>query len=90
MLLRREAIEVNHKRVRRLYRKARPVVRKRRKQHGVAVERQALTRTESPNQARSMDFVFNANSTCRRIKCMTVVDDFAKDPITTVVDHVIC
>lgn len=83
-LLRREGVEANHKRIHRLYREAGLMVRRRRKRQGVAGERQALVRPEAPNQVGSMDFVFDALSTGRRIKCLTVVDDFTKEPVTTV------
>ncbi len=34
-----------------------------------------------------MDFVFDALSTGRRIKCLTVVDDFTKEAVGILVDH---
>ncbi len=35
----------------------------------------------------SMDFVFDALSTGRRIKCLTVVDDFTKESVGILVEH---
>ena len=62
IMLEREGIRVNHKRTYRLYKEAGLAVKRRRKRHGVAVPRQALTLPSGPNQVRSMDFVFDALS----------------------------
>ncbi len=48
-LLRREGIEVNHKKVYRLYRKAGLAVRKRKRRKGVMLERQPLTLPAQPH-----------------------------------------
>ena len=78
-MLRREGIQVNHKRVYRLYSEAGLGVPKRKRRKGLAVERQPLTLPEAPNQTWSMDFVMDALETGRRIKCLTIVDDFSKE-----------
>jgi putative transposase len=56
-LLRREGTAVNVKRVHRLYREERLQVQRRRRRHGVAVERRPLLLPTTPNQVWSMDFV---------------------------------
>ena len=86
-LLRREGVQANHKRVYRLYREAGLAVRRRRKRRGVAVEREALLLPHAPNQVWSMDFVMDALSTGRRLKCLTIVDDFTKESVDLVIDH---
>lgn len=86
-LLRREGIEINHKRVYRLYSDAGLAVRKRKKRRGVAVEREPLLLPEAPNQVWSMDFVMDALATGRRIKILTLVDDFSKEALDLVVEH---
>jgi len=43
------------------------------------VERQLLMLLEAPNHTWSMDFVMDALATGRRIKCLTIVDDFTKE-----------
>ncbi len=80
-VLRQEETEVNHKKVYRLYREAGLAVRQRR--HGVMVERQSLILPEAPNHTWSMDFVMDALATGRRIKCLTIVDDFTKECLDT-------
>jgi putative transposase len=47
-LLRREGVEANHKRVFRLYQEAGLAVKRRRKRHGVAVEREQLALQAGP------------------------------------------
>ena len=86
-LLRREGSEANHKRVYRLYRLAGLAVARRRKRARVAVEREPLLLPTRPNEVWSMDFVMDALSSGRRLKCLTVVDDFTKEAIELVLDH---
>ena len=87
VLLRREGVSVNHKRVWRLYREAGLAVRRRRRRRGVAVEREPLALPTAPNQVWSMDFVMDAPSSGRRVKCLTIVDDFTKEAVDIVPDH---
>jgi putative transposase len=86
-LLRREGSQANHKRVYRSYRFAGLAVARRRKRARVAVEREPLLLPTSPNQVWSMDFVMDALSSGRRLKCFTVVDDFTNEAIELVLDH---
>ncbi|MAO13479.1 IS3 family transposase [Marinobacter sp.] len=78
-LLRREGVDVNHKKVYRLYREAGLAVPKRKRRKGIAMERQPLVLPEAPNQTWSMDFVMDSLACGRRIKCLTIVDDFTKE-----------
>ncbi|SFC41171.1 HTH-like domain-containing protein [Microbulbifer thermotolerans] len=82
-MLRREGLKVNHKKVYRLYHEAGLAVRKRRRRKGVMVERQPLSLPETPNHTWSMDFVMDAPASGRRIKCLTIVDDFRKESLAT-------
>ena len=68
-LLRREGLHVNHKRVYRLYHLSGLGVKRRRRRKGLATERLPLLRPAAPNLTWSMDFVMDALSTGRRIKC---------------------
>lgn len=70
---------MNHKKVYRLYREAGLAVAKRKRRKGIAMERQPLVLPEAPNQTWSMDFVMDSLACGRRIKCLTVVDDFTKE-----------
>ncbi len=53
ILLRRAGVQVNHKRIYRLYRAAGLMVKRRRRRHGVAVERERLSLPSAPNQVWS-------------------------------------
>lgn len=85
-LVRREGVQANHKRIYRRYTDAGLSVNRRKRRHGVAVERQALERPTRHNQVWSMDFVSDALANGRRIKVPTIVDDFGKAAIDLAVD----
>ena len=85
-LLRREGVQANHKRVYRLYSEAKLGVRKRRRRKLVAVDRQVLSAASHPNAVWSLDFVMDALANGRRIKCLTVVDDFTRECLDIAVD----
>ena len=86
-LLRREGVHANHKKVYRLYREEQLSVRKRRRRKGVMVDRQALHVPSAPNEIWSIDFVMDALANGRRIKCLTIVDDFTRECLDIVVDY---
>ena len=86
-LLRPEFPDVNHKKIYRLYREANLAVRRRRKVRRPASERLRLVQAEHPNAVWSMDFVSDALANGRRIKCLTVTDDFTRECIDIAVDH---
>jgi putative transposase len=85
--LRYEGTAVNVKRVHRLYREERLMVQRRRRREGVAVERRPLQVPDAPNQVWSIDFVSDALECGRRIKCLTIVDDFTHEAIDIVIDQ---
>lgn len=86
-LLRREGIEINHKRTYRLYREARLAVRQRKRRKGVAVPREPLQLPQERNAVWSMDFVFDALSDGHRLKVLTIVDDCTKELVDLVADR---
>jgi len=86
-LLRREGLRANHKRVYRLYREAALSVRKRRRRKQIMVDRQVLCAAGRPNEVWSIDFVMDALANGRRIKCLTIVDDFTRECLDIVVDY---
>jgi len=77
---------VNHKRVYRLYSAANLAVRKRKKVKRPASERVPLQLATTVNEVWSMDFVSDSLSTGRRIKCLTVADDFSHECVSISVD----
>lgn len=86
-LLRPEFPDVNHKKIYRLYREADLAVRRRRKAKRPASERQALLPASQPNAVWSMDFVSDALANGRRLKCLTVADEFSHESVDIAVDH---
>jgi putative transposase len=85
-LLRPEFPGVNHKRVYRLYSEANLAVRRRKKVRRPASERMPLQLAQGVNQVWSMDFVSDSLANGRRIKCLTVADDFSHECVDLVVD----
>ncbi len=85
-LLRREGVLANHKRVYRLYREAKLSVRKRRRRKLVMLDRPVLQAPAGPNEVWSIDFVMDALANGKRIKCLTVVDDFTRECLDIAVD----
>ena len=86
-MLREQFPGVNHKRIYRLYRQANLTVKKRRKVKRPAQERVPLQLARNINEVLSMDFVSDSLSSGRRIKCLTVVDDFSKESVDITVDY---
>ena len=85
-LLRSEFPGVNHKRVYRLYKNANLAVRRRKKVKRPPNERVPLQIARKVNDVWSMDFVSDSLSNSRRIKCLTVADDFSHECIDIAVD----
>lgn len=82
VLLKREGIEVNWKKLYRLYREERLTVRKR------GGRKRALgTRAQDPNQRWSLDFMSDALVDGRRFRILGVIDDFSRECLATVVDN---
>jgi putative transposase len=86
-LLRPQFPNVNHKKIYRLYDQAGLAVRKRKKAKRPLGQRQPLLAASAPNGAWSMDFVSDALANGRRIKCLTVTDDFTRECVDIAVDH---
>ena len=78
---------MNHKRVYRLYRDANLAVRRRKKAKRPLNERVPLQLALTVNEVWSMDFVSDSLSNGRRIKCLTVADDFSHECVDIAVDY---
>lgn len=86
-LLDEEFPRVNHKKMYRLFREANLAVRRRRKARRPATERQTLMQASGPNVVWSMDFVSDAPANGRRLKRLTIADDFSHESIDIAVDY---
>lgn len=85
-LLQREGFTINHKRVLRLYRLENLSIRIRRRHKLASVARVELPQATKPNQRWSMDFLSDALSDGRKIKVLTIVDDYSHKCYATEVD----
>jgi putative transposase len=87
ILLRREGIEVNHKKLYRLYREERLTVRKRGGRKRALGTRAPMTIPQGSNQRWSLDFVSDSLVDGRRFRILCVIDDFSRECLATVVDN---
>jgi putative transposase len=85
-LLRSQFPGVNHKRIYRLYSEANLAVRRRKKAKRPGGERVPLQLAQNINEVWSMDFVSDSLANGRRIKFLTVADDFSHECVDISVD----
>ena len=86
VLLSREGVELNHKKLRRLYIEERLQVRRRIGRKRAAPMRVPLAPVHGPNQRWSMDFVHDALADGRRFRILSVVDDYTRESLCLVPD----
>ena len=86
VLLAREGIRVNHKKLRRLYGEERLQVRRRGGRKRALGTRAPLLLPEGPNQRWSLDFLSDTLSDGRRFRILAVVDDFTRECLCLVAD----
>ena len=77
---------VNHKRVSRLYREEGLAVRRRRRKRACAAQRVPTPMPSGRNQRWSMDFMADTLADGRRLRVLTLVDDFTRECLATEVD----
>jgi putative transposase len=86
VLLKREGVAVNHKRLFRLYREEKLSVRKRGGRKRALGTRAPMLVPLLPNQRWSLDFVSDQFTDCRRFRVLTVIDDCTRECIALVAD----
>lgn len=86
VLLRREGLKVNHKRVLRLYHEEGLKLRPKRRKKIVTVQRVKPPITTGVNQRWSMDFVSDTLSCGRRFRALTIVDCHSRECLALEVD----
>jgi putative transposase len=87
ILLRREGIVLNRKKLYRLYREERLTVRKRGGRKRALGTRAPMAIPQDKNQRWSLDFVSDALANSRKFRILTVVDDFSRECLALVVDN---
>jgi putative transposase len=86
ILLRREGIVMNHKKLRRLYREERLQVRRRGGRKRALGTRAPMALPQGPNQRWSLDFLSDAMTDGRRFRVLAIVDDFTRECLVLVAD----
>jgi putative transposase len=86
VLLDREGIHMNHKKLRRLYAEERLQVRRRGGRKRALGTRMPMTLPQGPNQRWSLDFVADTLTDGRRFRILVVVDDFTRECLCLVAD----
>lgn len=90
LLLKREGVEVNWKKLYRIYREERLTVRKRGGRKRALGTRAPMTIPQDRNQRWSLDFVSDTLIDGRRFRILCVIDDFTRECLATVVDNSLC
>ena len=86
ILLTREGIVMNHKKLRRLYREERLAVRRRGGRKRALGTRAPMALLQGPNQRWSLDFLSDAFADGRRFRILAIVDDFTRECLALVPD----
>ncbi len=86
ILLAREGIAMNHKKLRRLYREERLQVRRRGGRKRTVGTRAPMAIPQGPNQRLSLDFLSDALADGRRFRVLAIVDDFTRECLALVAD----
>jgi putative transposase len=86
LLLRREGLVVNHKRVYRLYCEEGLGLRRRKRKRLTSEGRGRGEVATRPDEVWSLDFVSDATATSRRLKLLTIVDTYTRESLAIEVD----
>jgi len=86
VLLTREGLIMNHKKLRRLYREERLQVRRRSGRKRALGTRAPIAVAQGANQRWSIDFASDALSDGRRFRILTIVDDFTRECLALIAD----
>jgi putative transposase len=86
ILLEREGIHMNRKKLYRLYSEEGLAVRRRRGRKRTTGTRAPIALPDGPNQRWSLDFVSDALDWGRRFRILAIVDDFTREALALVVD----
>ena len=87
LLLEREGVIMNWKKLYRLYREEKLTVRKRGGRKRALGTRAPMAIPQEANQRWSLDFVSDALSDGRKFRVLCVIDDFSRECLATIVDN---
>ena len=86
LLLEREGIRMNHKKLRRLYSEERLQIRRRGGRKRAIGTRSPMSLPQGPNQRWSLDFASDTLTDGRRFRILVVVDDFTRECLCLIPD----
>ena len=86
VMLEREGISVNHKRLHRLYREEGLVLRRKRRQRASTAVRAPLVAPRRAGERYSMDFMSDSLATGRGFRTLNIVDDYTRECLAIEVD----
>lgn len=86
VMLRREGLMVNHKRVYRLYRLEGLAVRRKKRKRIALLSRKPLPVGYGPNERWSMDFMWDQLADGRSFRTLNIVDNFTRESLAIEVD----
>lgn len=87
LCLKREGMQINHKKVFRIYRELGLKVRRRGARKRAIGMRHEQIKVTAPNQRWSLDFVQDTLQCGRRIRMLTVIDDYTRECLGITVDR---
>ena len=87
LVLKRQGVPINWKKLYRLYREERLTVRKRGGRKRALGTRAPMTIPQGANQRWSLDFVADTLTDGRRFRILCVIDDFSRECLATVADN---
>jgi len=85
-ILRREKLVVNHKRTERIYREENLSIRRKKRKKTAAVLRIQIPDAVRPNQQWAMDFMSDALYNGRKIRLLTLIDEYTRESLAIEVD----
>ena len=86
ILLAREGLEANHKKLYRIYAEEKLAVRRRKGRKRALGTRRPMTLPTRPNERWSLDFVSDALTSGRRFRVLCVVDDYTREALAVMPD----
>lgn len=85
-ILRRERLVVNHKRTERIYREESLSIRRKRRKKTTSVLRVQIPDAARPNQQWAMDFMSDALFNGRKVRLLTLIDEYTRECLAIEVD----
>ena len=85
-VLRREGLVINHKRTERLYREEHLSIRRKKRKKTTSELRVQVPDAQRPNQLWAMDFMSDALFNGRKIRLLTLIDEYSRECLTIEVD----